>query len=114
MSFLPCPLFRTRSLLQQVFGCAIGKLLLAESAPGQVKKILTGDLNAPVVTQPYFPGKEDHLLRAMIADISAAPPTLGVGSASAGPSRSLRSSWIRRMRAADEVHPQLRAATSSS
>ena len=64
-------LFRTRSLFLQVFGCETGKLLLSESAPGQVKKILTGDLNAPVVTQPYFPGKEDHLLRAMIADISA-------------------------------------------
>jgi len=35
------------------------------------KKILTGDLEAPVITHPHFPGKEKHLLRAMIADISA-------------------------------------------
>jgi radial spoke head protein 4A len=40
-------------------------------AARKVKKILTGDLNAPVITQPYFPGKEMHLLRSMIADISA-------------------------------------------
>jgi len=35
------------------------------------KKILTGDLEAPVITHPHFPGKEKHLLRAMVADISA-------------------------------------------
>jgi radial spoke head protein 4A len=40
-------------------------------ASRKVKKILTGDLNALVITQPYFPGKEMHLLRSMIADISA-------------------------------------------
>jgi len=40
-------------------------------ASRKVKKIVTGDLNAPVITQPYFPGKEMHLLRSMIADISA-------------------------------------------
>jgi len=40
-------------------------------ASRKVKKIVTGDLNAPVITQPFFPGKELHLLRSMIADISA-------------------------------------------
>jgi len=40
-------------------------------ASRKVKKIVTGDLNAPVITQPFFPGKEMHLLRSMIADISA-------------------------------------------
>jgi radial spoke head protein 4A len=40
-------------------------------ASRKVKKILTGDLKAPVITQPFFPGNETHLLRSMIADISA-------------------------------------------
>jgi radial spoke head protein 4A len=40
-------------------------------ASRKVKKILTGDLKAPVITHPYFAGNEEHLLRAMIADISA-------------------------------------------
>mmetsp|Transcript_48084 Transcript_48084/g.88604 ORF Transcript_48084/g.88604 Transcript_48084/m.88604 type:complete len:355 (-) Transcript_48084:60-1124(-) len=35
------------------------------------KKLLSGDLETPVVTHPQFPGKEKVLLRAMIALISA-------------------------------------------
>lgn len=37
----------------------------------KAKKILTGNLEAPVITHPHFPGVEKHLLRAQIADISA-------------------------------------------
>jgi len=40
-------------------------------ASRKVKKILTGDLTAPVITHPYFGGNEAQLLRAMIADVSA-------------------------------------------
>ena len=35
-----------------------------------IKKILTGNLNAEIDSQPPFPGKEKHLLRAQIARIS--------------------------------------------
>ena len=38
----------------------------------QVKHIFTGDLNAAVDTNPKFPGKERHLLRAQLARIFAA------------------------------------------
>lgn len=37
----------------------------------QIKKMLTGDLNADILSFPTFPGKEKHLLRAMIARITA-------------------------------------------
>lgn len=36
-----------------------------------IKKLFTGDLKAPVITHPYFDGKEENLLRAQIALISA-------------------------------------------
>lgn len=36
-----------------------------------IKHILTGNLDAPVLSMPWFPGKERHLLRAQIARISA-------------------------------------------
>jgi len=36
-----------------------------------MKRILTGKLDAPVLSMPWFPGKERHLLRAQIARISA-------------------------------------------
>merc|ERR1711988_1316134 len=36
-----------------------------------MKRILTGNLDAPVQSMPWFPGKERHLLRAQIARISA-------------------------------------------
>lgn len=38
----------------------------------KVTKYLTGNLNAPIVSFPQFPGKERHLLRTQIARISAA------------------------------------------
>lgn len=40
-------------------------------AARRIKRLLTGDLSATVVTHPYFPGKENVLLRAQIARISA-------------------------------------------
>lgn len=36
-----------------------------------MKRILTGKLDSPVLSMPWFPGKERHLLRAQIARISA-------------------------------------------
>lgn len=36
-----------------------------------IRKIFTGDLNAPVVCYPPFLGKEAHYLRAQVARISA-------------------------------------------
>jgi radial spoke head protein 4A len=69
--------FYTYWVTTTIYATADDWVMLPLAKPAQVvasrkvKKILTGDLNAPVVTQPYFPGKEDHLLRAMIADISA-------------------------------------------
>jgi len=36
-----------------------------------MKRILTGKLDAPVLSMPWYPGKERHLLRAQIARISA-------------------------------------------
>lgn len=41
-------------------------------AARKFKHILTGDLNAEVLTNPPFPGKERHLLRAQIARIAHA------------------------------------------
>lgn len=69
--------FYTYWVTTTIYATADDWVMLPLAKPAQVvasrkvKKILTGDLNAPVVTQPYFPGKEDHLLRAMIADISS-------------------------------------------
>eukprot|EP00746_Dinoflagellata_sp_MGD_P161131 gnl/MRDRNA2_/MRDRNA2_88174_c0_seq1.p1 gnl/MRDRNA2_/MRDRNA2_88174_c0~~gnl/MRDRNA2_/MRDRNA2_88174_c0_seq1.p1 ORF type:complete len:442 (-),score=136.45 gnl/MRDRNA2_/MRDRNA2_88174_c0_seq1:247-1572(-) len=40
-------------------------------AARKIKKILTGDLNAKVITHPHFPGTEKELLRAQIARITA-------------------------------------------
>jgi len=40
-------------------------------AARSIKHILTGNLDAPVLSMPWFPGKERHLLRAQIARISA-------------------------------------------
>lgn len=37
----------------------------------KTKRLLTGKLDAPVLSMPWFPGKERHLLRAQIARISA-------------------------------------------
>ena len=37
----------------------------------QIKKLFTGNLTAPVMTFPPFPGKEINYLRAQIARISA-------------------------------------------
>ena len=37
-----------------------------------------------VITHPHFPGKEKHLLRAMIADISADTILVPKGSAASG------------------------------
>jgi radial spoke head protein 4A len=37
----------------------------------EIKKVFSGDLKAPVITHPYFEGKEENLLRAQIALISA-------------------------------------------
>lgn len=41
-------------------------------ASRQFKHILSGDLNADILTSPPFPGKERHFLRAQIARISHA------------------------------------------
>jgi len=41
------------------------------AASRKVKKILTGNLEAPVISHPHFPGVEKHLLRSVVADISA-------------------------------------------
>lgn len=38
----------------------------------QIKHIFTGDLDAPVITNPFFEGKEANLLRAQIARITHA------------------------------------------
>lgn len=38
----------------------------------QIKHILTGNLNAPIDSNPPFPGKERHFLRAQIARITHA------------------------------------------
>jgi radial spoke head protein 4A len=40
-------------------------------AARQIKKILSGNPKAPVITHPYFEGKEEVLLRAQIARITA-------------------------------------------
>jgi len=40
-------------------------------AARSIKKMLTGSLDSPVHSMPWFPGKERHLLRAQIARISA-------------------------------------------
>jgi len=51
--------------------------LLPDVRPSQIqvsrriRRLLTGHLNAPVVTHPFFPGPEQVLLRALIARISA-------------------------------------------
>lgn len=37
-----------------------------------IKHIFTGDLDAPVISNPYFDGKEGNLLRAQIARITHA------------------------------------------
>jgi len=36
----------------------------------ETKVMLTGDLNAPVLTHPPFPGKEKHFLKSQITRIS--------------------------------------------
>jgi len=36
-----------------------------------MKRLMTGKLDSPVLSMPWFPGKERHLLRAQIARISA-------------------------------------------
>ena len=41
-------------------------------AARQIKHLMTGDLNAAIDSNPLFPGKERHLLRAQIARITAA------------------------------------------
>ena len=41
-------------------------------AARQIKHIFTGDLNCTIDTNPVFPGKERHLLRATLARIFAA------------------------------------------
>jgi len=40
-------------------------------ASRSIKRMLTGDLAAPVLSTPWFPGMEKHLLRAQIARITA-------------------------------------------
>jgi len=40
-------------------------------ASRNIKHILTGNLDAPVLSMPWYPGKERHLLRAQIARISS-------------------------------------------
>ena len=37
-----------------------------------IKQVLTGDLNGTINSNPPFPGKERHFLRALIARISHA------------------------------------------
>lgn len=46
----------------------------------QIKVVLTGDLNADVRSNPAFPGKERHLLRAQIARIFAATTICPAGA----------------------------------
>jgi radial spoke head protein 4A len=41
------------------------------TAARKVKHLMTGDLEADVLTMPFFPGKEKHFLRAQIARISS-------------------------------------------
>jgi radial spoke head protein 4A len=41
-------------------------------ASRQIKHIMTGDLNAELNSNPIFPGKERHFLRAQLARIFAA------------------------------------------
>lgn len=36
-----------------------------------IKRLLTGNLGSPVISTPWFPGKEHHLLRSQIARITA-------------------------------------------
>jgi len=36
-----------------------------------IKRLFTGDLGSPVISTPWFPGKEQHLLRSQIARITA-------------------------------------------
>jgi len=45
----------------------------------QIKKFLTGDLEADVVSFPCFPGKEKHYLRALIGRITAGTYIAPVG-----------------------------------
>lgn len=40
-------------------------------AARRIQKLLTGDLASPVLSAPWFPGEERHLLRAQIARISS-------------------------------------------
>jgi len=40
-------------------------------AAQNIKKLMTGNLESPILSSPWFPGKERHLLRAQIARISA-------------------------------------------
>lgn len=40
-------------------------------AARKIKQLMTGDLGSPVLSTPWFPGKERHLLRAQIARITA-------------------------------------------
>jgi hypothetical protein len=40
-------------------------------AAKSIKRLMVGDLDSPVLSTPWFPGKERHLLRAQIARISA-------------------------------------------
>jgi len=44
-----------------------------------IKKMLSGNLNADVVSHPHFPGQEMHLLRAQIARITAATTVCPAG-----------------------------------
>lgn len=41
-------------------------------AAKSIKRLMTGDLSSQVLSTPWFPGEEQHLLRAQIARISAA------------------------------------------
>ena len=45
----------------------------------QIKMILTGNLDAEVISNPFFPGKEKDLLRAQIARISQATTLIPKG-----------------------------------
>ena len=49
-------------------------------AARKIKVFLTGDLNADVNSNPAFPGKERHLLRAQIARIFAATTIAPAGA----------------------------------
>jgi radial spoke head protein 4A len=40
-------------------------------AARKIKHLMTGDLGSPVLSTPWFPGKERHFLRAQIARITA-------------------------------------------